>query len=73
MLIIKRMKFYVKHVIFNTNSKKVAQFAKQTSFMQNKNQDDDTYGPGINIDRVALVKQKIKLHTSLLGFLSLQS
>ena len=58
MLIIKRLntfKFHVQHVNFSTNSEKVAYmyFAKQTSYVQNKNRDDDTCAPGININRVA--------------------
>ena len=56
-LIIKQLntctfKFNVKHVILNTNSKKVAYFAKQTSSVQNKKQCDDTCAPIININRV---------------------
>ena len=56
MLIIKRLntfKFHVKHVNFNTNWGKVASFAKQTSYVQKKNRDDDTCVPIININRIA--------------------
>ena len=55
MLIIKPLN--VKHVNFNTNSEKVAEVAKQTSYMQNKNRDDDIkcimYTYRINVNRVA--------------------
>ena len=46
-------KFHVKHVNFNTNSEKVAYFAKKTSYMQEKNPDDDTCTPRININKIA--------------------